>query len=225
MLKKIRLRAANFLGSISEGARLTLVILLVFTLFFAPLVISGKTLYPAGQGRSIQFFNDNPSLQSSIYNPAYLDNGATDWIEAPFNAMSNNAILYGELPLWNPYSSMGMPVLGNLNGATIAPLSFFLNFINSEQAWNLMYVARLFFATLFSCLFLRKLGLGQLAAISGALLFGFSGYSQLHLNMFHFNVDAMMPFLFWASLSYMWDRSKRSWILLVVAIVGSILGG
>lgn len=225
MLRKISIKAISFFDGMSDGARSISIILLGFIIFFAPLAMFGKTLYPGSQGRSIQFFNDNPSLKTSIHRPVYLDNGATDWIEAPFNKTSQTAILQGDLPLWNPYSSLGMPVLGNLNGATVAPLSFFLNFINSEAAWNLMYVGRLFFAVLFSFYFIRKLGLNQIASISGALLFGFSGYSQLHLNMFHFNVDAMLPFLFWATLSFIRDRSRLSWILLVAAIIGSILGG
>ena len=174
-----------------ENRKSIFLILLVFAAFFSPYLIAGKTLYPIAEARSIQFFNDEPSVKPAIFNPIYLDHGATDWIEAPINAAVNHAIMEGDWPLWNPYNSMGMPVLANTNGATVAPLGFFLNFVNSESAWNAMYIGRLFFAVLFTFYFLRKLGLGQIASVSGALLFGFSGYAQLHLNMFHFHVDAM----------------------------------
>jgi len=208
-----------------ENSKSIFLILLVFAAFFSPYLIAGKTLYPIAEGRSIQFFNDEPSVKPAIFNPIYLDHGATDWIEAPINASVNHAIMEGVWPLWNPYNSMGMPVLANTNGATVAPLGFFLNFVNSESAWNAMYIGRLFFAVLFTFYFLRKLGLGQIASVSGALLFGFSGYAQLHLNMFHFHVDAMLPFLFWATLSYFQERSRASWLLLLAAITGMILGG
>lgn len=208
-----------------ENRKSIFLILLVFAVFFFPWLIAGKTLYPIAEGRSIQFFNDEPSVKRAIFNPAYLDHGATDWIESPINESVNHAIWEGEWPLWNPYNSMGMPVLANTNGATVAPLGFFLNFVNSEAAWNAMYIGRLFFAVIFTFYFLRKLGLGQIASVSGALLFGFSGYAQLHLNMFHFHVDAMLPFLFWATLSYVQERSRSSWLLLLAAIIGMILGG
>lgn len=208
-----------------ENRKSIFLILLVFAMFFSPYLVGGKTLYPIATGRSIQFFNDEPSVKSALFNPIYLDHGATDWIEMPFNAAAIHAIKEGDWPLWNPYSSMGMPVLANTNGATVAPLGFFLNFVNSEAAWNIMYVFRLFFAVVCTFYFLRKLGLGQIASVSGALLFGFSGYSQLHLNMFHFNVDAMLPFLFWTTLNYAQKATRFSWLLLIMAIIGMILGG
>jgi len=199
--------------------------LLVFAIFLLPFIIGQKTLYPIAEGRSIQYFNENTSTMSAILNPKYLDHGASDWIETPINAAVNHAILEGDWPLWNPYNSMGMPVLANTNGATLAPLGFFLNFINSEMAWNAMYIGRLLFAVMFTFYFLRKLGLAQVSSMSGALLFGFSGYAQLHLNMFHFHVDAMVPFLFWSTLNFFQKKSGYAWLLLLIAIVGIILGG
>lgn len=217
---------AYILDWLRLGNRKSIILmLLVFSVFFLPYLIGGKTLYPIAEGRSIQFINENTSAMSAILNPNYLDHGATDWIESPINSVVNHAILEGDLPLWNPYSSMGMPVLANTNGATLAPLGFFLNFVNSEFAWNAMYIGRLFFAVIFTFYFLRRLGLYQLASVSGALLFGFSGYAQLHLNMFHFHVDAMLPFLFWSTLNYSQEKSRYSWVLLLLAIIGMILGG
>lgn len=222
---QIKRAIEKWLAGRSGDTKSILLILLVFVIFFSPWFIAGKSLYPIAEGRSIQFFNDEPSVKSAIFRPIYLDQGATDWIEAPINAAAHNAIKQGDWPLWNPYNSMGMPVLANINGATVAPLGLFLNFINSEAAWNAMYLGRLLFAVVFTFYFLRKLGLGQLASTSGALLFGFSGYSQLYLNMFHFHVDAMLPLLFWATLSYVQEKSRTSWLFLLLAIIGMILGG
>lgn len=202
-----------------------LLIFLVFLVFFLPVFISGKSLYPVAPGRSILSFNEQIGLRNGIMNPRYLDNGATDWIEAPFNAAAHQAIKDGELPLWNPYSSLGMPILANTNGATVAPLGFLLNIDNSEASWNAMYIGRLLFAVLFTFYFLRRLSLGQIESVSAALLFGFSGYAQLHLNMFHFHVDAMIPFLLWSSLRFAQEPSRLVWLLLVFAVIGMILGG
>lgn len=225
MFVQIKRFIANLLAGGSDNTKSILLILLVFALFFSPWLIAGKTLYPIAEGRSIQFFSDESSAKTALFRPIYLDQGATDWIEAPINVAVHSAITQGDWPLWNPYNSMGMPILANTNGATVAPLGFFLNFVNSEVAWNAMYIGRLLFAVIFTFYFLRKLGLGQIAAVSGALLFGFSGYAQLHLNMFHFHVDAMLPFLFWATLSYVREKCSNSWLLLLVAIAGMILGG
>jgi Bacterial membrane protein YfhO len=208
-----------------ENRKSIFLILLAFAFFFLPWLVAGKTMYPIAEGRSIQFFNDQPTVKTAIFNPIYLDHGATDWIESPINMAAHHAIFEGSLPIWNPYNSMGMPIISNTNGSTMAPLGLFLNFVNSELAWNLMYVGRLLFAVLFTFYFLRKLKLGQIASVSGALLFGFSGYSQLYLNMFHFHVDAILPFLFWATLRYSQEKTKASWVMLLSAISAMILGG
>jgi hypothetical protein len=208
-----------------ENRKSIFLLLLIFAIFFLPYLVGGKTLYPLGQGHSIQFFKSEASIESATFNPMYLDHGATDWIERPINIAANHAITEGEWPMWNPYSSLGMPILPNTNGATVAPLGIFLNFINSEFSWNAMYIGRLLFAVIFTFYFLRKLGLAQLSSVSGALLFGFSGYAQLHLNMFHFHVDAMVPFLFWSTLNFFQKKSSYAWLLLLLAIISIILGG
>jgi hypothetical protein len=200
-------------------------ILLVFSIFCIPILFAGKSLYPVAPGRSNLNFNEQVGVKNGIMNPRYLDNGATDWIEVPINAAAHDALRRGEPPLWSPYNALGMPILANTNGATLAPLGLGLNIDNSEVSWNIMYVGRLLFAVIFTFYFLRRLRLGPVESLSGALLFGFSGYAQLHLNMFHFHVDAMMPFLFWATLRYAQDGTRSSWILMVVAVIGMILGG
>jgi len=209
----------------SRDVKYLALMLLVFSIFCVPLVFGGKSLYPVAPGRSVQNFNEQLGIRNGILNPRYLDNGATDWIEVPVNTAARSALRHGELPLWNPYSALGMPILANTNGATLAPLGLGLNIDNSELSWNIMYLGRLLFAVIFTFYFLRRLSLGPAESLGGALLFGFSGYAQLHLNMFHFHVDAMMPFLFWATLRYAQDGSRWSWLLLVGAVSGMILGG
>lgn len=203
-------------------------ILIISTIIFslyAAFFFYGKSLYPVSDGRSIDFFNQNKSFQTALFNPMYLDHGATDWIEAPINAVVHKGIEQREWPTWDPYNSLGMPIIGNLNGATFSPFTFLLNFNNSEIAWNFIYVCRVLFACIFTFLFLRRMHLSHLSSITGALCFGLTGYSQLHLNMFHYNVDAMLPFLMWTTSRLISNISPRNFTLVILAFIGIILGG
>lgn len=201
-----------------------LFIILTILFFYLPCFILGKSLYSIAEGRSSSFDAANGVVRS-IRNPIYLDHGACDWIEAPLLEASKRSISSNELPLWNPFNGLGMPLLANINSSILAPLGFYLNFVNSDFFWNVMYVSRLIFAAIFTFLFIKKLGVTVLASVSGALLFAFCGYSQLSLNMFHFHVDACLPFLLWATINYKKRTDAKAIFFLSMSIVFINFGG
>ena len=95
-----------------------------------------------------------------------------------------------------------MPIIDNNNGSTLAPLAFLLYFNNSEMAWNIMYIIRIFVIMLFTYMFIKELGLKFSIAFTGGVVFGLSGYVMLYLNIFFMHVDAFLPLLMWMTLCY-----------------------
>lgn len=205
-----------------------LVIILSLVIVYMSVLFGNKTLMPITYiGRSTDYLTNNESVINYIEGGAagYLDSGASDWVENPIVSAVNRNIHNSELPLWDSYSSMGMPIIDNTNGSTLAPLQIIVNLFNSDTSWNLMYIVRVFVIMLFTFLFLREMKLDYKIALVGGILFGLSGYVQGFLNIFFLHVDAWFPMLMWATLRYVHKKDILSWNMIVCSIVFMILGG
>ncbi len=92
----------------------------------------------------------------------------------------------GQLPLWNPYNTLGVPLLADSISQPLAP--FFLPFLAHPTPWvySFCLVLQVLWGGLGMALFLRRVGLSSPAQTFGALLFSFSpltlnfcGYSDV----------------------------------------------
>lgn len=203
----------------------TYVVILVIA--FNPVVFGNKSLYPltyVGRSTSYLISNEN-SINNINYGGTYADAGAADWVEIPLVSAANNCVRDGEMPLWDIYSSMGMPIIDNSNGSTLAPLAIILSFVNSEMMWNVMYLVRVLLMMLFTFLFLREENLGWFSSFIGGVIFGLSGYVIFYMNIFFLHVDAWLPMLMWATVRYINSKSVKNWIIISIAIAFMCLGG
>ncbi|MDP3988175.1 MAG: YfhO family protein [Candidatus Levybacteria bacterium] len=81
------------------------------------------------------------------------------------------------LPLWNPYSGAGMPLLANFQSAPFYPLNFLLFSFPFQIGWTLLIILQPALGAIFLYLYLRNLKLNKLSSILGAVVFAFSGFS------------------------------------------------
>jgi hypothetical protein len=114
----------------------------------------------------------------------------------PVRHLYREALRSGDSILWTPAVFAGFYVHGDGQGGAAHPLHLVLyRFLPLDVAFNfeltVSYVAA--FAGMF--LLQRRLGLSRDAAILGALLFAFGGFSLLHLN--HMNAVAVMAHAPW----------------------------
>lgn len=79
-------------------------------------------------------------------------------------------------PLWNPYMLSGTPLLATLHSAALYPLNILYVFLGDQWAWTGLIILQILLAGLFMYLFLRSLGLWEMASLLGAIAFAFSGY-------------------------------------------------
>ena len=196
-----------------------------FLIYFSPLLLK-KSIYPFALSPSVRSsgFVDN-NLANKFQSNLYLDHGASDWIEIPLNSISSYIVKEKFIPFWNPYSAIGMPLLANITTSFLSPFYLHLIIWNTELGWNIAYVIRLLFVVIFSYLFFRRLKLSYFSSTQAALLFGFNGYSSLYLNIFHFNVDAMLPFLLWSGIKFFESKTPLNSLLFVIGIISLIFGG
>ena len=88
----------------------------------------------------------------------------------------------GRIPLWDPYSWVGQPLIGQAQPGVAYPLNWLLFAMPlvdghlSPIALNWYYVIIHFMAAAFAYLFIRDLGLSRAAAFAAGIIFAFSGY-------------------------------------------------
>lgn len=87
-----------------------------------------------------------------------------------------------QLPLWNPYSFSGYPLLANFQSGAFYPLNIFFFFLPFSLSWSLLILLQPLLAGIFLYFYLRNLKLHSLASLLGALTFTFSGFSVAWLE-------------------------------------------
>lgn len=95
----------------------------------------------------------------------------------PFRNLSINQLSRGILPLWNPYSMTGYPLLGNLQSAALYPFNIFLFLLPFSYGWSFLIFLQPLLAEVFLFLYLRNLKLHLLPCLLGGIAFAFSGFS------------------------------------------------
>lgn len=132
--------------------------------------------------------------------------------------------LHGQVPWWNPYSGVGLPLAAEFQPAVFFPLTLLL-LLPQGIVWQHTLLQAV--AGWGSYGLLRQLGLGRTAALTGALLYAFNGT----LAWFGHSPAFPVPFLPWM----LWGIERAyvkaaldlrgGWRLLSIALAMSLLGG
>lgn len=132
--------------------------------------------------------------------------------------------LAGNVPWWNPYSGVGLPLAAEYQPAAFFPLVFLLLLPRGVIALQL---ALQVLSGLGTYALLRQLGLGRFAAATGGLLYAFNGT----LAWFAHAPALPVPFLPWlllgierARIASMLD-APRGWRVLALAMAMILLSG
>ena len=94
----------------------------------------------------------------------------------PWRQLVIDVLKTGQLPLWNPYTFGGMPLLANFQSAAFSPFNLLFFLLPFNLAWGIMIFLQPLFAGLFLYFYLSHLKLGKLACLVGAISFSFSGF-------------------------------------------------
>ena len=81
-----------------------------------------------------------------------------------------------ELPLWNPYSFSGTPLVANFQSAAFYPLNILFFMAPFYVSWSFFVLLAPILAGIFLYLYLQSLGLNKWASIYGSIVFSFSGF-------------------------------------------------
>ncbi len=80
------------------------------------------------------------------------------------------------LPLWNPYSLSGTPLLANFQSSVFYPLNILLFILPFSLGWSVLILMEPFLAGIFLYFYLENINLNKFSALLGSVVFSFSGF-------------------------------------------------
>ena len=125
----------------------------------------------------------------------------------------------GQLPLWNPYTFGGMPLLANVYTGALYPPNWLFAVFAPAVALTVLMVTNAQLALTGTYLFARRIGLTRMAALVAGIIFTFSGFFTGHLDHIH-RVTAIV-WLPWVllSLEQLYLKAEWRWVALGAAAI------
>lgn len=80
------------------------------------------------------------------------------------------------LPLWNPYSFSGYPLLANFQSSFLNPFNLLMLIFSSEYGWGLIVFSQFLFASFTMFFFLKKIYKNNFSALAGSITYAYSGF-------------------------------------------------
>lgn len=144
----------------------------------------------------------------------------------PFKVLGMEILKNGELPLWNPYSGSGMPLLATLQWGFFNPFNILFLFLPNYLAWTLHVILQVFFLSLFTYLYCRKIDISIKGAIFSTIVFVCSGFIIIRLIFGNivYPLIALPLLLYLIEIFLKGNKSKKLYFIpLIVAF--SIISG
>ncbi len=146
-----------------------------------PLVFTGKAFFRGDlYGPSDLYYVHDPWREVAaengirgVANPILSD---LAFANLPWRAAVREALVNGRLPLWNRFVVAGNPLLGAAQASVFHPAMWLGIFLPLAQSWTFSCAFTIFLALLCGHLFFRELCSSELAALAGAVGWGFSTY-------------------------------------------------
>lgn len=132
----------------------------------------------------------------------------------------------GNIPLWNPYTFSGQPLLANFQSSVFYPLNSFYLLTDPRNAWILLIMIQPLLGGVFMYLAARSFKLDPIPSAFAAVAFMFSSYLITWMesgNIAHSYI--WLPFSFWAINNYFEKQKFRHLLLLTISLSMSILAG
>lgn len=194
--------------------------LLLTAILFGPALFAGWTLLPLANVRAAPPFHGEPELPYGNWMQ-----GDVVFQIAPWFLEVRRAVSAGQWPLWNAGAGIGMPLMGDPQSQFLQPLVVLAWPFPLEPAMAIIATLRVLTALVFTFLFLRRQGLGGLAATAGAVAYGLGGFMMLWLAWPIGNAAALLPAVLYGVARCDAPGGRRDHVLLFAALTALLLGG
>ncbi|HXS14744.1 MAG TPA: hypothetical protein VN711_01325, partial [Candidatus Saccharimonadales bacterium] len=171
----------------------------VSLLFFYPIVL-GKIPFPG-------------DLLISEYSPwkyySFLGYGAGGFPEKfqyfdvirqmyPWTTFVIHSLKSFQFPLWNPYNFSGTPLFANSQSTVLYPLHILYFVLPQTIAWTLLVMLQPLLISIFTYLYVRKIGMGKWGSVLASIAFGYGLFVSVFLEYNTIDqVIIFLPLLLW----------------------------
>jgi len=145
----------------------------------------------------------------------------------PWRKLAIETLKNGKLPWWNPYSFSGMPLLANLQSASLYPLNIIFTFTSFVNGWGIQVISQSILGAIFMYLFLREIGLRRESSVMGTLSWIGCGFfiAWLEWNT-TVQVAIWVPLSLLAIEKYLLGKRKIIWaFIFIFSLTSSFLAG
>jgi Bacterial membrane protein YfhO len=157
---------------------------LIVIIFFYPVFLRG--LLPIPSDTIVGLYHPFRDLYAKEYPNGipYKNFLITDPVrqQFPWRFLATELEKMGQLPLWNPYSFAGFPMLANFQTAAFYPLNILLFLLPFATGWSLLVILQPLLAGIFLYYYLRHMHLAKKASLLGGIVFAFCGFSTAWLE-------------------------------------------
>ncbi|HPO14562.1 MAG TPA: YfhO family protein [Candidatus Hydrogenedentes bacterium] len=147
----------------------------------------------------------------------------TDMLQVfyPFYALTRQSLLQGEWPLWNPMELAGIPLMANCQSAVFYPLRLLYLFLNTDTAYTLHVLTKLWLCGMIAYLCGRRLELKRFGAALLSMGWMLNGYNTVYAYWPLADVSAWLPLLFLGVESAL--CGKRRHAIFAIGAAGSMM--
>ena len=204
-----------------------IVVCALIFLFFLPNLLIGKVPIPADDLLGLyhpwrdQTYDGYNIGKFPVKNPLITDPVLQTY---PWRNLAVFNIQEGNLPLWNPYSFSGQPLLANIQSSPFQVFNFLFFIFPFKVAWSLQIILPVVLVGLFMFLFLKDLpGSGQgvklstTAAIYGGVILPFTGFFLAWMTWGTIITCAMwLPLILLCIHKMFFAKRQTFWFLILV---------
>ena len=206
-----KLSSKTFFGAV-------IVCILTF-LFFLPNLLIGKVPIPADDLLGLyhpwrdQTYDGYNVGKFPVKNPLITDPVLQTY---PWRNLAVFNIKEGNLPLWNPYSFSGQPLLANIQSSTFQVFNIFFFIFPFKIAWSIQIILPPILTSLLMFFFLRNLKISPVASVFGGFVLPFSGFFIAWLTWGTIVTTAVWLPLILLSLNKLFNKQSVLWFFIIV---------
>lgn len=197
------------------------VLAVCLVIFFGNAIFTGKALVAVGNIFVQPFYRQYaPSGFTRAPNILLDDQHVQFYPEQKFAAQY---LQKGQIPLWNPYILLGIPVNGTAISAIFYPWNLFAVFLPLTVILWLRPFLNFWVAGFFTFLFVRRIGGSLTGAYLSAISFMFCGFLVVWMGHPHVNAAVWLPVLLYLSELFISVSVYRKIYALLAAVVFSFV--
>ncbi len=146
----------------------------------------------------------------------------------PITTMLHDMVHVGELPLWNPYTFIGHPLIGNPHAALFYPATWVIWLVGADRGLGLVLAFHVWLAAWGMSRLARSFGSTYTAGLLAGVVFGMSEWMGTRFYAGHYTLIMVAAWIPWAVAAYRHALTCGTWrsVLLGGAVLGAaLLGG